>query len=1096
MVNKSLPIFAFRQAILEAVETHHVVVVTAETGAGKSTQVPQYLQEAGYNVVVTQPRRLAARSVAERVAEEMGVEFGSLVGYRTGYERQDSPETQVLFCTDGLQLVREITGYGKAQVLVIDEVHEWNINIETLVAWARKRLEEEAPFKVVLMSATLEASKLAAYFAEITGECPVIEVPGRLFPVEKSEKASYELAGTVKNLIEEGRNVLVFQPGKREITDTVSELEGTAAVVLPLHGELSPSEQRRVFQHYAQPKVVVSTNVAQTSVTIDDIDAVVDSGLERRVELVDGVEGLYLKPTSQADCEQRAGRAGRTKEGVYILCSDTSLSYRPEFPVAEIMRSRLDQVVLRLAVAGIDASELTFFHQPDRATITESKRTCIALGFMTQEGEVTKLGRKAAKLPVGVKVARMVLEGAERGCIDDVLTIAAIMEIGSLKARSGEWTRITEESESDLLIEMDLYRAAHNFSRAEMSEVGIFAKHYFKARELRSKLATALRGLVQFQNGGSREDVLRAVVAGMVDHLYEFSTYSFGSPHYKNGDGTNRQLARESVVVNGPRWVVGLPFDLQVPTRRGGTRTLNLIQWVSKVDPTWLVEVAPQLSATERRNYRYDGSQDLVVCDLVTKFNGQEIKINVVEGEGNDAVQALASALTNSSVEHPCVEHNRGVREEVEDLDRRWATKLGTIDSGDLTNWYESHLGTVHTLEEALKLDLNLTDADISDLLGVKDYAAERAHIKEDRPDTWVIKGKSYDLTYRCNWDCGVKIALPRTVVAVLAEEDLPSWEGMQTRVFVSDEDYKDLYITLPEQGLDALREQIEAARKSLAWAVFKADGHDGDFSYEVSYQDPMPELPDPEVWDAETNAYAYAAWVYYTYSSGDAASSTWYLHWFQTEAQASQVRKETDAKKHELDSDEYERRNFDELEAEARALWEQVESQMEQIDWNCYQSYGFTPEEASGSSWDSLRNQPIAIRKLVYMSCGSYPKPTAAKKALEQLQERISQALAYHAENETRRPAAEQALKTACTVCEQVASGTDAVSPDDCQAIQRLKDAAEAAFGLGDYIQAMEDAEKVSELAKPLHDDEVPQTAMAAAFLKAMEKKGNQNSL
>lgn len=1008
-MNKDLPIASYQEAILAAVENHRVVVVTAETGAGKSTQVPQYLAEAGYSVVITQPRRLAAVSVAERVAEEMVTEFGDQVGFRTGFERCDSPETQVLFCTDGLQLVREITGSGKAQVLVIDEVHEWNLNIETLVAWARKRLAEEAPFKVVLMSATLEADKLAVYFAEVTGECPVIAVPGRLFPVEKSTKSAYELTSVVQELVKNGRNVLVFQPGKREIDETIASLNGLEAEILPLHGELDSADQRKVFRHFGRPKVIVATNVAQTSVTIDDIDAVVDSGLERRIELADGVEGLYLKPTSQADCEQRAGRAGRTKEGRYILCSGTSMDDRPVFPKAEILRSRLDQVVLRLAVAGIDASELRFFHQPDEAAVVEAKRACIALGLMTEVGQVTKLGRQAARLPVGVKVARMVLEAADRGVVGDVLTIAAIMETGSLKSRDDRWRQCipTSESGSDALAELQLYELARQMRGDELKDYGIFAKSFFKAKELRQKIASALRGLVSFEEKGSREDVLRSVTAGMVDHLYH-GRYG----RYENGEGKEREIARESVFRGtSPEWIVGMPFDLQVKTRRGGMITLNLIQWVTKVDPLWLVEVAPQLETVVLRNYRYvplapTGSGGFVGCDEVVVFNGQEVSVLKAVGKGPEAVKAFAEALTNGVVSLPCVGVNAAVMVEVEDLNRRSGAKLGVVEASKLTEWYVSKLGEIYTLAGAQDLDLNLSDSDVSQFLSVENYTAERSRLKVERPDSWAIAGEDYALQYEwSSWSFkGVKIALPRTAIAALTANQLPSWEVASIRVMVTDEGYSDLYVTLPETGLDQLRQKIESRRRELAWQAFKANGHgDYDRKIEVAYGNSLPELPAVEVWDSEIGALAYPAWVYGSYTAGETAKSAWYCHWFQTEETASSACLTAEQKRIEVETAEDERRNFGQLCSEAQTLTVEVEALRDRIDWEKSAIYGLTSDEVNESRYGSsngLRGQVEQARKLAFGDGYSKPQPRQAIEVLQKLRLRLQQAIDYAAEN------------------------------------------------------------------------------------------------
>lgn len=638
-MNQVLPIHDFREEIMAAIRSNPVVVITAETGAGKSTQVPQYLLEAGYNLVVTQPRRLAARTVAQRVAEECGEELGGVVGFRTAYERQDSGATRCLFCTDGLALVRELMGAGTHGVLVLDEVHEWNMNLEVLVAWAKLQLSQNTNFKVVLMSATLEAEKLASYF----GGAPVIAVPGRLYPVEEQEPSA-RLVDDVATLLRARRNVLVFQPGKAQIADTIRDLEvmpGLNAELLPLHGELTAEEQQKAFRHYGRPKCVVSTNVAQTSVTIDDIDAVVDSGTERRVELVDGVEGLYLKAVSLADSHQRKGRAGRTKPGIYIdHCGATD---RPEFPKAEILRVRLDQTVLRLAEAGFDAEVLEFFHQPDKTEIYEAKRALKALGCMDEVGRVTPIGRRVAKMPISVKFARMVVEAERLGVVDDVIDVAAILEQGQITARkvrvgtgsnaydidaTSIWRQsfCPSEESSDIMAQLTVFHQAADMTNEDRRKSGVFVKAYHQAREKRRHLADSLKGKVrEFRSSGKREDILRAVAAGMVDHLYR---YDYGL--YRNGDDTPRQLARESVVRNG-EWLVALPFDLEITTRHG-KMTLRLIRMVTKVDPMWLAEVAPQLVRQESGfNPTFDSQKDSVVSTTRTFFGGQMVKEGLVE---------------------------------------------------------------------------------------------------------------------------------------------------------------------------------------------------------------------------------------------------------------------------------------------------------------------------------------------------------------------------------------------------------------------------------------------------------------------------------
>lgn len=647
MKNTTLPVHAFRDRILTSVANGPVTIVTAETGAGKSTQVPQYLMAAGYEVIVTQPRRLAARSLAERVAEEHGTKLGDVVGYMTAHEKSFSERTQCLFVTDGLQMVNELVGRRSTngRILVLDEVHEWNLNVEVLVAWARKQAEENPTFKVVLMSATLEAERLAEYF----NNAPVIHVPGRTFPITRQDPG-ISIAEDVERLVQERRNILVFQPGKAEIEDTIFQLNQRqlGAIVLPLHGELDTADQKRCFQHYHLPKVIVSTNVAQTSVTIDDIDAVIDSGMERRVELVDGVEGLYLKSISLSDSKQRAGRAGRTKEGIYI---DHCGSFdRLQFPKAEIERVRLDQTVLRLAEVGFDMENLTFFHQPDREKILRAKSDLKKLGCIDEKGKVTTIGRKVARLPISVAFGRMVIEADRLGVVKDAITIAAILEIGQLNARKDsrggenmDWRfHIDRETDSDLVAQLNLFKKAELMDRDQMKDAGIHVGAFYRVKESRRNLERALQRVVSnTESEGPKENILKAICAGMVNHLFR---REYGM--YRGDDGVLRELGRESVMRSNSEFVVGLPFDLEIP-QRFGKKTLRLLRMATKVDFEMLAEVAPQLvSVTKGHSPRYSLLEDSIMSTTKTMFNGTVIKeVEELDPDHPDAVEVKVNYL-------------------------------------------------------------------------------------------------------------------------------------------------------------------------------------------------------------------------------------------------------------------------------------------------------------------------------------------------------------------------------------------------------------------------------------------------------------------
>lgn len=635
--SERLPILDYRERIIDSVESNPVTVISAETGAGKSTQVPQMLAEQGYEVIITQPRRVAAGALASRVASEMSEELGGRVGYRTGHDKQVSSKTDITFCTDGLQLVRELVGGhegdSKKRVLILDEVHEWNTNIETLVAWSKLQAEADSNFRVVLMSATLEAQELTDFFSEYSGS--PIKVPGRQFSVERQEQIVDENSVFAKTsevtraLAMNGKNILVFMPGKKEIEDHIRDLKrsGVDAThdILPLHGGLEKSEQNSIFNDSGRPKIVVATNIAQTSITIEDIDAVVDTGLERRIEVRDGVEGLFLRPISQADCEQRAGRAGRTREGEYVLVG-SSLESRPEYATAEILRSRLDKTVLRLARAGIDAGELEFYHQPPKNEIIRAREALYNLGALDSTGDITHLGHEIDKLPVEVHFARMLVEAKRLGVIEEMTAIIAVLEIGGIIDRKNpHWRSLTAESESDALANYDLLRSASNLTAGEMRDSGLHVKNARRAlsiyKELSKRLGfnTSVKQLPPLDSD-TRKSVLNAILAGSVDHLYH---YEYGGYQGRGANnGTARQKARESVVSGSPEWVIGNPFDLSFTNRRGRQQTLNLLQEVTVVDPLELIRFAPHLAERRENSTRYDSNKDAVITSVELHFNG------------------------------------------------------------------------------------------------------------------------------------------------------------------------------------------------------------------------------------------------------------------------------------------------------------------------------------------------------------------------------------------------------------------------------------------------------------------------------------------
>jgi hypothetical protein len=584
-----LPVDDYRREIERAIAGNPVVVLTAETGAGKSTRVPWWLWQAGKKVHVTQPRRIAARALSNYLARCCQVPWGGAIGYQTGLDSNKSAATTLLYLTDGVQMVREIQGHRDYDILVLDEIHEWNLNQEVLVGQVKKNLDDgffqRSGKRALIMSATLKAKQISAFLHH----APIITVPGRGFPVDCQRRHPCFLLPDAATLLEEGHNVLVFQPGKQEIDDTIQNLkdlldhDGCQAVILPLHSELSIAEQSKVFRNYPLPKAVVATDIAQTSLTIDDIDAVIDSGIKKEVRLVSGIEGLYPTEISASECRQRAGRAGRVKKGYYILCSERGIEDRLDFPEPEIRRLNLESVVLRMFKWGFSPLEFSFFHKPNRSLILKAMQNLRTFGALTEENRVTADGRRMADLPLSLRSARLLLEAEKGGprVVDRALKVIAIFETKGVVSKefAGECYS-PSPFKSDLLNQLDIWEDQRSNARLISRKRAAMAREIYA--ELRKRLdavkvsgkgAEGLRrGSVPPPRGAlnqaEQKHLFRAILSGFCDGVY------FKGEGIYWREGEERQIERTSIVNQArPEMVVGLPFDLVI--NREDPRTGN-----------------------------------------------------------------------------------------------------------------------------------------------------------------------------------------------------------------------------------------------------------------------------------------------------------------------------------------------------------------------------------------------------------------------------------------------------------------------------------------------------------------------------------------
>ncbi|WP_028601153.1 ATP-dependent RNA helicase HrpA [Ottowia thiooxydans] len=475
----NLPVSERRAEIEEALARHQVIIVCGETGSGKTTQLPKMALamgrgrmnakpgERGRLIGHTQPRRIAASSVAKRIAEELNTPLGEVVGYKVRFQDRLSQNASIKLMTDGILLAETQTDplLKAYDTLIIDEAHERSLNIDFLLGYLRQILPRRPDLRIVVTSATIDADRFARHFESKNGPAPVLMVSGRTFPVEQryrpyEESREYDLNSAIADAVDElwtGRpvgDILVFLPGEREIREAADHLRkhlshhaGTRnAEVLPLFARLSQAEQDRVFDTHGGPRIVLATNVAETSLTVPGIRYVVDTGTARvkRYSYRSKVEQLLVEPVSQAAANQRAGRCGRVADGICIrLYDEKDFSGRPRFTDPEILRSSLAGVILRMKSLrllgdGGRVEDFPFLEAPSGRAIADGYQLLGELGAVDEMGELTRLGSELARLPLDPRIGRIIIEGRERGALDEVMVIAAALSVQDVRDRPME----------------------------------------------------------------------------------------------------------------------------------------------------------------------------------------------------------------------------------------------------------------------------------------------------------------------------------------------------------------------------------------------------------------------------------------------------------------------------------------------------------------------------------------------------------------------------------------------------------------------------------------------------------------------------------
>src|SRR5216684_497048 len=636
-IDPALPINAKRDAIRAAVEEHPAVIVCGETGSGKTTQLPQILLGMGRGsagrIGHTQPRRIAARSAAARVADELGTKVGALVGYKVRFHESVRPDTAIKLMTDGILLAEtqgdpELRQYGS---IILDEAHERSLNIDFLIGYLKKLIEIRSDLKVVVTSATIDAERFSRHF----DNAPVIEVSGRLYPVEMRyrpvagdsedttrEEEEQALADAVEELCRAGEgDILVFLPGEREIRDTAEVLRRRhlGAELLPLYARLSASDQDRVFKPGRERRIVLATNVAETSLTVPRVRYVVDTGLARvkRYSYRQKVELLRVEPVSQAAARQRAGRCGRVAHGVCIrLYAEEDHDKRPAFTDPELLRSSLASVILRAKSLGLgEVADFPFLDPPIPRAIADGYALLAELGAVDERNELTAIGGELARLPLDPRVGRMLVAARAEGCLEQVLIIAAALSVQDPRERPHERAAAADErhakfadERSDFLAFLKLWKVFDGKLEKTCRENFLSVPRMREWRDIHAQLETTLGEMkwpassVNPESAEGYRAIHRALLAGLLGNA---GMRDAAEGSYTGARGIKFWVHPGSWTRKPGKWIVAAEL---VETTRLFGRT------IAAIEPRWLEELGAHLIRREQYEPRWDGRRGEVIA--------------------------------------------------------------------------------------------------------------------------------------------------------------------------------------------------------------------------------------------------------------------------------------------------------------------------------------------------------------------------------------------------------------------------------------------------------------------------------------------------
>jgi ATP-dependent helicase HrpA len=728
---EDLPVSAVREEIAQAIAAHPVVIICGETGSGKTTQLPKICLALGRGkeklIGHTQPRRLAATSVAKRIAQELKSEPGNLVGYQIRFTERMQQGAWVKLMTDGI-LLAETQGDPDLQAydtLIIDEAHERSLNIDFLLGYLQHLLARRPDLKIIITSATIDADRFAQHFASTRGPAPVINVSGRLYPVEtryqplaKDEDLPDAICRASDELLREGQgDLLVFLPGEREIKDAAEALRkhytaarGIKPELLPLFARLSVEEQQRVFAPHSGRRIVLATNVAETSLTVPGIHYVIDSGLARvkRYSYRNKVEQLAVEPVSQAAANQRAGRCGRVAAGVCIrLYDEADFAKRPKFTDPEILRSSLASVILRmksLCLAQIE--DFPFIDPPLRRAIADGYGLLQELGALNDQNELTSLGQQLAKLPLDPKVGRILLAAAEQQALKEALIITAALSTQDPRDRPQERQQAADQAhkqfddeKSEFLGTLKLWKwfefaFTHKESNRKFVEQcqRSFLNHVRlrEWRDVHSQLTQLAHeaGLRENIQPATYEQLHMALLTGLLGNI---GCKTDEDPSWLGARGI-RFLPHPGVNLSKKpgKWLVAAEL---VETTRLYARS------IANVEPTWIERVGKHLIVKHYAEPRWDAKSGQVLANErgtlygLLIYHGRRVNYAAIDPLiSREIFIREALALRDWENNWPFFAHNARLIREIEVLEHKARRPDFLVDEELLYQFYESQI--------------------------------------------------------------------------------------------------------------------------------------------------------------------------------------------------------------------------------------------------------------------------------------------------------------------------------------------------------------------------------------------------------------------